>query len=573
MTTYTSTPPSAAPPHPPRAIPWGSVLLSAIAAVSWAYLAMVGVAALGLHLLGADTAGSLGPMTAAVVAMAVGGKVSPSGDVAVFGLDGAGAAGALDVMPLGVGLVGALLLAWIFLRSLRRAGMTVPAGELVARAGTVTVLFVALLGVLGWAGEDTIAIDGAALGGGKSGGGGGLIDQLPGIGDIGGGLGDGLQDLIDAKASVSFHVDTGRSLLGGLLWVLAVLLLTLLASRRTPLPRGLEAVHTAVRPAASALRWVLLLAVVAGYAAAGYAAATGDEPKRIAGAALLGAPNGVWLAVPLGLFVSWKGTATGELAKVLPDPLDRLLTGKTHEPVTMGRLAELDHRVWLLTVAVALMMLAAGALAAARTPLRGASRAGYAGRCALSLGAVTALAFLLLVQLTGVSVDAGLSVFGFDAVGAGIDLHGSMPLALLLGAAWGAAAGGAGALLALATGTAGRRVSPYVPAGTGTGAATPRPPHPVRAPVAPPGPVGPQDSGRTYPGIAYEPGPYLPSPDYQPHEEEPNPYKQSPPSDAPHSARTVTGMPLPPPPGPPPGRPPGPPPQNPPPPGAPGRRR
>ncbi|MEU6345594.1 streptophobe family protein [Streptomyces sp. NPDC046977] len=578
MTTYTSTPPSAAPRQPPRPIPWGSVLLSAIAAVSWAYLAMVGVAALGLHLLGADTAGSLGPMTAAVVAMAVGGKVSPSGDVAVFGLDGAGAAGAIDIMPLGVGLVGALLLAWVFLRSLRGAGVTVPAGELLARAGTVAVLFVVLLGVLGWAGEDTIAIDGAALGAGKgSGGGGGLIDQLPGIGDIGGGLGDGLKDLIDAKASVSFHVDTGRSLLGGLLWVLAVLLLSLLASRRTPLPPGMEAVHTVVRPAASALRWVLLLAVVAGCAAAGYAAATEDDPKRIAGAALLGAPNGVWLAVPLGLFVPWKGTATGELAKVLPDPLDRLLTGGAQEPVTMGRLAELDHRVWLLTVAVALMMLAAGALAAARTPLRGLSRAGYAGRCALSLGAVTALAFPLLVLLTGVSVDAGLSVFGFDAVGAGIDLHGSMPLALLLGAAWGAAAGGAGALLALATGTAGRRVSPYVSAGptnpTGPTGHSPAGAHPVPARPAAPAPTGPHDSGRTYPGIAYEPGPYLPSPGYQPHEEQPNPYKESPPSDAPHSARTVTGMPLPPPPGPPPGRAPGPPPHNPPPPGAPGQRR
>jgi len=55
---------------------------------------MTGTAALGLHLVGADTAGSLGPMTAAVVAMAAGGKVSPSGDVAVFGLTGAGAKGA-----------------------------------------------------------------------------------------------------------------------------------------------------------------------------------------------------------------------------------------------------------------------------------------------------------------------------------------------------------------------------------------------------------------------------------------------------------------------------------------------
>jgi hypothetical protein len=552
MTAYTSTPSTAPARRPGRPVPWGGVLLSAVAAVSWAYLGMVGTAALGLHLLGADTAGSLGPMTAAVVAMAVGGKVVPSGDVAVFGLDGAGGAGRLDLMPLGVGLVGALLLAWVFLRSLRGAGLTIPAGELAARAGAVVVLFVALLGALAWAGEDTIAIDGAALGADK--GGGGLVDQLPGIGDIGGGLGDGLQDLIDAKASVSFHVATGRSLLGGLLWVVAVLLLALLTSRRTPLPPALEALHRVVRPAASALRWVLLLAVVAGCAAAGYAAATGDEPGRIAGAALLGAPNGVWLAVPLGLFVPWRGTATGELAKLLPDPLDRLLSTSVEEPVTPARLAEYDQRVWLLTVAVALMMLAAGALAAARTPQWGSTRAGFAGRCAVRLGAVTAVAFPLLVWLTGVSVNAGISVFGFDAVGAGVDLHGSLPLALLLGAAWGAVAGGAGALLALATGTAGRRVSPYALQRTAEAAAG-------------------ENVARTYPGIAYQPGPYIPSPGYGPPDAGPNPYQQPPPGEAPHSARTVAGVPLPPPPGPPPAPRPGPSHEGPPPPGAPGGRR
>ncbi|MGW2354526.1 streptophobe family protein [Actinacidiphila glaucinigra] len=564
MTAYTSTP-SNAPARPGRPVPWGGVLLAAVAAVSWAYLGMVGAAALGLHLLGADTAGSLGPMTAAVVAMAVGGKVVPSGDVAVFGLGGAGGAGRLELMPLGVGLIGALLLAWVFLRSLRGAGLTVPGGELAARAGAVVVLFVTLLGALAWAGEDTIALDGAPLGGDK---GGGLTDGLPGIGDLGGGLGDGLQDLIDAKASVSFHVATGRSLLGGLLWVLVVLLLALLSSRRTPLPPALEGLHRVVRPAASALRWVLLLAVAAGCAAAGYAAVTGDEPGRIAGAALLGAPNGVWLAVPLGLFVSWRGTATGELAKVLPDPLDRLLSTSAEEPVAPARLAEYDQRVWLLTVAAALMMLAAGALAAARTPRWGATRAGYAGRCAVRLGLVTAVAFPLLVWVTGVSVDAGVSVFGFDAVGAGIDLHGSLPLAFLLGAVWGALAGGAGALLALATGTAGRRVSPYALRRAAEAAAG-------------------ESSSRTYPGIAYQPGPYVPSPGYGPPDTGPNPYRQPPQGpapqgqaphgppprgQAPHSARTVTGAPLPPPPGPPPG-PPGPPREGPPPPGAPGGRR
>jgi hypothetical protein len=72
--------------------------------------------------------------------------------------------------------------------------------------------------------------------------------------------------------------------------------------------------------------------------------------------------------VPLGLFVPWDGKATGELAKVLPDPPDELLRVSADEPVTVGRLAGLDGRVWLLAVAAAVMMLYAGVLAATRTP-------------------------------------------------------------------------------------------------------------------------------------------------------------------------------------------------------------
>ena len=162
----------------------------------------------------------------------------------------------------------------------------------------------------------------------RAGGGGDGGIEVPGdIGDIGGLLPDRLGDLVDAKAAVGFSVNTADSLAGALFWVLGVLVVSLLASRRTPLPRGAvsAALQRKVRPAASALVAVLLVAVLAGYAAAGYAAIGDDHPKRIAGAALLGAPNGVWLGVPLGLFVPWDGQATGELAKLLPDPLDELL--------------------------------------------------------------------------------------------------------------------------------------------------------------------------------------------------------------------------------------------------------
>ncbi|MGV9240816.1 streptophobe family protein [Streptomyces nigra] len=544
--------------------PWVDVLLSAVVAVSWALIGMAGTAALGLHLLGADETAALGPMSAAVVALGVGGSVTPSGDVSAFGLTGAEAATAVDVTPLGVGLVGALLLAWLFLRSLRAAGDVIAPSELLARAGTVVALFVAMLGGLAWAGHDVVTIDGGALGlAGVPGAGGGV--EVPGLGDIGGLLPDRIGDLVGAEAAVGFTVDTAPTLLGGLAWCVGVLLIALLASRRTPLPRGWDAVHRVVRPAVSALVTVLLVAVAAGFAAAAWAAVGDDHPKRIAGAALLGAPNGVWLGVPIGLFVPFDGRATGPLTRLLPDPLDDLLTDATDRSVTLGRLGELDGRVWLLGVAAALMMLLAGVLTAARTPVggrgggweRGAGRfagrqpvagaegardpgalgfaghpgagaggapepgvsrsarrpvagaggvqdpgaLGFAGHCALRLGTVTALALALLVRLTAVSADASLSVLGFDAFGASVELRGSLAMALLLGAAWGAGAGAVGALAARLSGAAGVRAARLALAGTDAEAQA---------------------------GAVYKSGPYRPGTPYRPPNPATNPYLRVP---------------------------------------------
>ncbi|MFF4797841.1 streptophobe family protein [Streptomyces sp. NPDC001351] len=511
-------------------VPWGDVLLSAIASVSWALIGMVGTAALGLHLLEADASGSLGPMTAAVVALGAGGSVTPSGDVSAFGLKGAQAHTAVTITPLGVSLVGALLLSWFFLRSLRAAGVVIAPAELLARAGAVVALFVATLGGLAWAGHDVITIDGGSLGldklpgAGGGGGGGGGVD-IPGLGDIGnigGLLPDNIGNLIHAKAAVGFTVDTAPTLLGGLGWSAGILLIALLASRRTPLPRGWEAVHRVVRPAASAIVTVMLTAVAAGFMAGAYAAIGDDHPKRIFGAALLGTPNGTWLAIPIGLFVPFDGKATGVLTKFLPHPLDGLLTAKTDQSVTLGRLADLDGRVWLLGVAAAVMMLLAGVLAAVRTPVgagaspaaassgvRGPGALAFAGRCAVRLGIVTALTLPLLAWLTEVSADASLSVLGFDAFGAGVELHGQLGMALLLGALWGAGAGAAGALLAWATGAAGRRAAPLA---LGGGVAV------VYAP----------ETGGGVPAAGGASGPYTPSTPYRAPNPTTNPYLQLP---------------------------------------------
>ncbi|BFO20332.1 hypothetical protein SHKM778_67200 [Streptomyces sp. KM77-8] len=145
-------------------VPWVDVVMSAVASVSWALIGMAGTAALGLRLLDADAAGSLGPMTAAVVALGAGGSVTPSGDMSAFGLSGAEAGTAMAVTPLGVSLVGALLLSYFFLRSLRAAGVVVSGAELLARAGAVVTLFVAMAGGLVWAGHDVVTIDGSAFG-------------------------------------------------------------------------------------------------------------------------------------------------------------------------------------------------------------------------------------------------------------------------------------------------------------------------------------------------------------------------------------------------------------------------
>ncbi len=321
--------------------------MSAVAAVSWALIGMAGTAALGLRLLDADAAGSLAPMTAAVVALAAGGSVTPSGDVSAFGLSGVEAGTAIDLAPLGVGLVGALLLSFFFLRSLRAQGVVVPDRELLARAGAVVALFAAAAGGLAWAGHDLITIDGSALGLDDlpDRGDGGL--DVPGLGDIEGLLPDRVGDLVDAQAAVRFTVDTVPTLLGGLGWSAGVLLIALLASRRTPLPRGWDVVHRVVRPAVSAVVAVLLVAVAAGPPPRATRRSVTTTPADRRGRSAGGPERGV--ARGAGRAVRAVGRPGGRgAAGALPHPVDDLLRTGSEQPLTLGRLAELDGRVWLL---------------------------------------------------------------------------------------------------------------------------------------------------------------------------------------------------------------------------------
>ncbi|WP_329387189.1 streptophobe family protein [Streptomyces sp. NBC_01351] len=458
---------------------WGDVLLSGVAAVGWSLIVMAAVAGAGLHLLGADAhGGSLGAMTAAVVVLAVGGTVTPSGDMSVFGVDGPGTEGSLDVMPLGVALAGALVLASVFLRSVR-AGAA--AGELAARVTAVAGLFVATAGGLAWAGHDVVTLDGSRLPGVPAPAEVPPKLEIPGIGDIGGllpdlpVLPDRVGELIEARARVGFSVELGPTLVGAGVWVAAVLGLALLVSRRGP--AGLAR----YRPAASAVVAMLLVAVAAGLAAAVWAAVRAEpgQGRQVVGAALLGAPNGAWLGVLLGLFVPLSGRATGAPARLLPDPLDELLVGAgARDPVTVARLAEYDGRVWLLVAGAALLLLYAGVLAAVRSPGRGIGQC--AGRLAVGAGVASAV----LVGLTGFSADASLAVLGVDAVSAGAELRGSVPFALALGAGWGAAAGAAGAALTR------HRRRPADPASPGPAWPDPAAPTAAYGPGADPDPAG-----------------------------------------------------------------------------------
>ncbi|MEV7523697.1 streptophobe family protein [Streptomyces sp. NPDC091371] len=471
-----------------RRVRWGDVLLSGLAAVGWSLAVMAGVAGLGLHLLGADAlGGSLGAMTAAVVVLAVGGTVTPSGDMSVFGVDGPGAEGSLDVMPLGVALAGALVLASVFLRSLR-AGAA--AGELVARVTVVAGLFVATAGGLAWAGHDVVTVDGPRLPAVPA-----PVKvppklEIPGLGDIGGLLPDRVGELIETRARVGFSVELWPTLVGAGVWVAVVLGVALLVSRRGP------AGWARLRPAASAVVAVLLVAVAAGLAAAVWAAVRAEpgEERHVLGAALLGAPNGAWLGVLLGLFVPLRGRATGAPARLLPDPLDELLVGAgAREPVTVARLAEYDGRVWLLVAGSALLLLCAGVLAAVRSPGRGV------GECAARLAAATGVGLAVLVGLTGFSADASLAVLGVDAVDAGAELRGSVVFALALGAAWGAFAGGAGAALT-------RRGRRAAAPGWPDGPARPGGPPAWPAPGWGPGAAGPDAPTAPYGAAAPQPG-------------------------------------------------------------------
>ncbi|MEY9871106.1 hypothetical protein ABH931_000571 [Streptacidiphilus sp. MAP12-33] len=451
MTVYQSGRPVPGGPQPGGGRAGGTLLrglVSAAMSASWAFVAMAAVGALGVHLLGLDTHAKLGPVTAALVAMAVGGRISPTGDVSVFGIDAAAAQGSIDIMPLGLTLVGAVVLGWLFTRPLRRIAV-LTAGELLVRAAGAVISFLVLLAVVAWSGNGTVSVDISSLTGGSGGSGGsgsgGGDDPFGGFGGLIGGVVGG-----NTKPTVGFKVDLAPTLGIGLLWVVVVLAFSVVAARRSPLPVGWQGLARTVRPVASAITTVFVGACVVGGLAGLVVGLTGNGGAKTVGGVLLGTPNGVFLAVPLGMGVSLAGKASGPLAHVLPAPINTFLAGGQGKTITVSSLAAQDGRVWLLPVAVLLMLLATGVFAAVRTPRRSASAdplGAEVGGAAVRLGVALLVVTPVLLALADVTVNANLSVFGFDAVGAGLSVTGNVALALGLGLVEGAAMGALGALL------------------------------------------------------------------------------------------------------------------------------
>ncbi|MFF7454358.1 streptophobe family protein [Kitasatospora sp. NPDC008115] len=418
--------------------------LDAVAVVLAGLAVMAAVAALGLWAAGADTlpGGGFPSVLAATLALAVGGSVGLDGGAGFFASVDAG----ITAMPLSVGLAGALTVAEVFLRQLRYRAVA-GGRELLGRAARTAVVWLAALALICAAARHTVTVP---LGDG-------LAEQLGGV--------------LGLTPEVGFHAEPASTLGLGLLWLLVVLAATFAVSRRAPLPRSLVPFQQAVRPAAFAMLLVLLGCVLLGVVAAIGTAAVNGDARQVAAVVLLALPNLVWLAFGVGLGGEWHGHLVGAIGLPVPKSLAAVLRAGEGEDgtVSLGTLAEQDGRAWWLLPLAAVLMLAAGVLAAHRSP-----REVRPWQHAVRLAAAAAVTMLLVGVWTRVSADYGLSVLGVGLGEGGLgDLLSSVlgpalepagPAAALTGgtltldphlwtlvplaAAWGLLAGALGALAA-----------------------------------------------------------------------------------------------------------------------------
>ncbi|MFF3315823.1 streptophobe family protein [Streptomyces sp. NPDC003035] len=401
---------------------WGEALAAVVAGL----LAMAVVAALGLWAAGAtDLPGGFASVVAAVVVMAAGGRVDLSGDAGAL----AGTNAELTAMPLTVTLVGALVTGICFLRPLRHHAVA-GTRDLLARAGRTVVVWLAALACLSALARHDFPV---SIGGGQS--------QDP--------MSDLFGELLDAaNPTVGFRTDVGATLGFGLLWILGVLLMALLVSRRTPLPPRLVRYQEAVRPPAFAMLLLLLVYVVLGLAIGIVVAATKGHAADTFAVILLGLPNVSWLALGVGIGGSWEGTVEGPFGLPMPQILDSVLRTDTAglSTVDLSSLASYDSRAWWLLPVAAVLVLAVAFLSAVRSPART-----RLWQHALHLGIAFALTVLVVAPVTLVEARFGLSILGIgelESLGGEVLLRPQVWKTAGLALLWGLVAGFLGGLLA-----------------------------------------------------------------------------------------------------------------------------
>ncbi len=372
----------------------GRDVLRGVTAAVAALAAMAGTAAAGLLLLDAGRVGGLGRLTAAVVAMAVGGSAEfgavPAGD-APFAVRGN-----VGVVPSGITLVGAVVLGWLLLR--HRDGLLV-------RGAAAAVAFPAGAAAVAMTARGTVRPPGGAVAGMTAPGGvtGGLsgVCGLPAAGPFGRG------GSLDALG-VGFSVPLGPVVLGAAGWVLAVVGVCWLVVRFRLAVRGVVWTVVGVVIAALLLAWAL-------------------GGPAVAGGVLLLLPLVVSGVLSLGLGVPWTVRTDGALACVL----DRVAPPAPGGPLT-----------WV----------AVGALLAVGVAVALAGRGGRPLRRAAWLGVAAGVALGVVVWLSQVSVRLGITAFGFSLPVLDAGVAANPLVALVLGSAGGAVAGLLGAgLLRLAS--------------------------------------------------------------------------------------------------------------------------
>lgn len=261
---------------PPLLRGWAQALGATVAAL----VTMIVVAAIGLWAAGAtDLPGGAFPsVVAATVLVAAGGSVGLSGGAG----DIVEADAALDVIPLSVTLAGALVLAAVFLLPLRHRAVATTR-ELLGRIARTAVCWLVLLLLVSLAARHSFRIS------------------------VGNDLANEIGTDLGATPTVGFRADVPATLGVGLLWVLALLALTFVISRRAPLSPRLLHFQDSVRPPAFAMLLTLLGYAVIGLVIGIVELITNDRPAQTLAVIFLGLPNLAWMALGIGTGGAWVG--------------------------------------------------------------------------------------------------------------------------------------------------------------------------------------------------------------------------------------------------------------------------